>query len=238
MSGTTTSSDVTSTGRDRLIIPILVAVAVAVAVLVVAVVGAVYLFGVERPPSVEPLESASTFTPPGTIAWRTGVGTDRCLYVGEPQGATREVVCNPAYASPLAFTDEGILVRAEAPDDGRFVLIDPTTGERSLTTLEVEPEPRGTTPPSTDREDGRLRVAIGEREAERNVVWEVEAPDTYDIRAAAVSPDGTAIAMTDSAGRLLVAPTDGSVAPLLWSEQVERYTDLIWEGTELQTVGG
>lgn len=234
MSGTTTSSDVTSTGRDSPIIPILVAVAV----LVVAVVGAVYVFGVERPPSVEPLESESTFTPPGTIAWRTGVGTDRCLYVGEPRGATREVACNPAYASPLAFTDEGILVREEAPDDERFVLVDPATGERSLTTLEVEPEPRGMTPPWTDHEDGRLRVAIGERDAEQNVVWEVEAPDTYDIRAAVVSPDGTSVAMTDSEGRLLVAPTDGSVAPLLWSEQVGRYTDIIWEGTELQTAGG
>lgn len=225
-------SETRSTGRS---VPMLVAAVVLVAAAVVAA----SVFGGDRrlpfvggePPPVEALEADPTFTPPNSIAWTTGARGEPCLYVGDPSGEVRQIACNPDYERAFGWTEDGILMFEGGPEEESVVAIDPDTGERTPMRLERDPRPAPDVTLVTGRENGRLQVTVITID-ERITVWEVDAPDSYDIREAALSPDGTAVAMTDTAGRLLVAPADGSRAPLRWSEQVEDHTVLTWEGTQ------
>lgn len=225
MSGSPTPPD---TRPDDRSVPLLIAAAL----LVLAVVGAVLLFGVERPPPVEPLAAESPFTPPASIAWTVRNGDEPCLHVGDPRGEVRELLCDERGFEVIAWTDEGILAHRLGVVEGNVVAVDPATGERSEVSFDIDRGPRDGVRPLTDREDGTLVVSIVDDTAERTVVWEVDAPDAYDVDNAAISPDGAAVAMTDTAGRLLVAPTDGSEEPRLWSDEVEPYTQIVWQGTD------
>jgi hypothetical protein len=213
---------------------------VAAVMLVVAAAVAVFLFGGDRrlplvggePPPVESLEADPMFTPPSAIAWTTGSRDEPpCLYVGDPSGEVRRIACDPDYVRIFGWTDDGILMFEGGPEEESVVAIDPGTGERTPMRLEEDPDLAPDITLVTNREQGRLQVTIITLR-ERITVWEVEAPDTYDVREAALAPDGTAVAMIDTAGRLLVAPADGSRAPRQWSEQVEDHTDLTWEGAQ------
>ncbi len=237
------------TGRDRSV-PLLLAAGV----LVVAVVAVVLFVGVERPPAVEPLATAP-FEVPAPLAWIDRDG-EPSLWVAEPDGRVREVEGDPlgdggeAYGELLAWNDGGILVQDWSQGAERIVAIDPDTGSRAFvsddgTTLRSEAHglPGGGTAPLIERRDGRLtlRIPTEHRDDDRDgadddaigpVIWDTEAPASYDVVTAVPSPDGSVVALGDNAGRLLVVPTDGSTDPRLWTDRAPRYAQYVWEGTE------
>lgn len=206
---------------------------VAAGVLVVGVVAAVLAFGVERPPEVEPLAAEPTRTPPASIAWLDSSGTERCLRVADPDGEVREVTCDNTEGDLVGWTRRGILLR-QADD---IAALDARTGERAVLADAARPGHGSRPRAQTERQDGRLTVlapgpAGDGPDEDRTVVWETDAPDSYDIVTAVPAPDGATVALSDNAGRLLVAPADGSAPPRLWSEQAPRYAEPVWEGTD------
>jgi hypothetical protein len=232
------------TGSERVTdrsVPLLIAAAGTV----VAVVAAVLVFGVDRPPPVEPLSAEPAFAPPAAITWTAWMGSETCLFVAEPQGEVREVVCDDLLGDDvIGWSAEGILVRDHTRLEETIAAIDPDTGDRSTidsrTRLDPDTEDAlgSDTRVRTEREDGTLRVFVGEYRAdlddpeEHSPLWEVEAPASYDVVRATTAPGGRVVAMTDNAGRLLVAPADGSSEPRLWTDEVDRYTRVIWQGTD------
>jgi hypothetical protein len=223
----------------------------AAAGMVVAVVAAVLVFGVERPPSVESITTEPVFTPPGAIAWTAWTGSETCLFVADPQGEVREVVCDDLLgADVIGWSADGILVRDYTRPEGAIAVIDPDTGDRSTRAAGPRPDPDGQEADGsgmrirTEREDGTLRVFVGDDPDDLGdlddlddlgdlvLVWEVVAPTSYDVVQVAAAPGGRVVAMTDTAGRLLVAPADGSSEPRLWTDEVDRYTQVTWEGTD------
>lgn len=214
------------------------ALLVAAALLVVVVVGAVIAFGVERPPPVAPLSDDAPFVPTASLAWSEWNDGEQCLRVGEPDGEIRELRCDERGQDLVGWNDDGILLRAWSDGEEQLVAIDPTTGERTSTDARAgdvhEPGAR----PWTERDDGQLVVTLdgpsvtGDDPATGDEVWRVDAPASYEVLQSVVSPDGRQVALTDSADRLLVVPADGSHAPRHWSDDVEGYANLVWEGTE------
>ena len=239
------------TGRDRSV-PLLLAAGA----LVVAVVAVVLLVGVERPPAVEPLEPEA-FEVPAALVW---IDRDAgpALRVADPDGRVREVEGDPlgerdeAYGELLAWNDEGILVRDWSGGLERIVAIDPGTGARAFVpddgpslAAESRRAPGGGTVPLIERHDGRLtlRILNGDRDdGDRDdgaggggagpVLWDTDAPASYDVVTAVPSPDGSVVALGDNAGRLLVVPMDGSTEPRSWTDRAPRYAQYVWEGTE------
>ncbi|MEX2422277.1 MAG: hypothetical protein WD670_10730 [Actinomycetota bacterium] len=217
-----------------------VALLVPAGVVVVAVVVLVLLVGIQRPPALEPLGAAPAVTPPGSVAWIDHDSDIGCLRAVDPSGVVRDVSCEVS-GEVLAWDTRGIVVRDWTHDAERLIGIDPDTGEQRI--LEISTQP-GTTPLAsafTQRVDGRLQVSVFEGDSsgepgepgERPTIWEVAAPDGYDVLTAAVSADGTLVALGDNAGRLLLAPADGSAAPRLWTDEVARYATVVWEQTPL-----
>lgn len=224
--GSTGAGGEAGRARDRSV-PLLVAAGL----LVVAVVAAVLIFGVERPPPVEPLGSGAGVTPPAAIAWSDRGAGENCLRAADPDGDVREVVCDLG-GELVGWSDEGILVREWRGGTERVVAVDPATGDRRTVGRDVRSGAVPTTTHWTEREDGRLTVSLDPDDTgEPTVLWEVEAPSSYDVVTAVASPDGTVVALGDSAGRLLVVPSDGGVEPRLWSDEVPEYARFVWQGT-------
>jgi hypothetical protein len=208
----------------------------AAAVLVVAVVGAVMLFGVKRPPALASLRESPDPAPPAAIAWTDSGGDDLCIHVARPDGTVTQIRCEPLGGELLGWPDDDRLVLARHDGHTSVADIHPVTGE----VLEVraedgDAEPVG--PPPSDpvtsyRDDGALVV-----EHDGTELWRVAAPDGYDVHSSSESPDGTFVVMTDTAERLLVVPADGSRPPRIWADDVQSWTIPVWQGEVGQTHG-
>ena len=216
----------------------------AAAGLVIVVVAGVLVFGIERPPSLESVAAEPALVPPASLAWAVWDGGERCLSVADPNGTVAEVTCGDLDGELLGWTDEGIVFRSWGRGTNQLVTIDPVTGERSVRPEDGEPSAYPSKPapaaPSvhsarswTERDDGRLRVWLEQRGGDADtLLWEITAPSSYDVVSVVPSPDGSVVALSDTADRLLVVPTDGSEPPRIWSDDVDTYGTLVWEGTE------
>lgn len=191
----------------------------------------VLVFGLAQPPQ---LDAVGDVTAPdhsvALLSYRDGE-RGQCLHVVAPDGAAREVRCTLDGVGPLVGWDaSGIVVLKYGPLGEQFDAIDPVTGvvvSRTAADLSVLGQGTWGSMVDVERVGGRLIV----RDAQRNVLWDVEAPDAYWISASAQHPDTGAIVMMDTARRLLLLPA-GAEAPVVWVADVEvEYGELIWQGT-------
>ena len=200
---------------------------VAAAVLVVGVVVAVLAFGVQSPPTVEPLEEA-TGAPDIALAWLAHDGGESCLHVAWPDGAHARPWCDENAGEVTGWEEGSVVVSDYSAGSPRRLLIDAHTGE--VLEVRLDDDRRGPIHQdrsvATFRESGEQVFVLEDRE-----LWRVEAPEGYEVRASSVSPDGAWVAMVDDADRLLLAPTDGSFPPRLWIDDVSTWGPLVWEGT-------
>lgn len=217
--------------RDRSL-PLLAAAAV----LVLAVVGAVLLIAVERPPALVSLTDEPAPVPPGAVAWTAWQEGGPCLWIAEPDGEVRELNCGEVGDQLDRWTEEGIVVRDWSEGDERRQTIDPSTG--ALVSREASPPdpsqlddgPGAAEDVRVEREDGRLRVVLTDESSGQDIVlWDTEAPASYGLSSFTASPDGRFIVFGDDADRLIVVPADGSAPPRVWAEDVPAYVELVWE---------
>ncbi|MEX2324475.1 MAG: hypothetical protein WD576_01880 [Nitriliruptoraceae bacterium] len=201
------------------------------AVVLVAVFAAVWLFGIARPPEL-PTVAESPARPDAAIAWVAWENNRSCVYVVEPAGEPRSLRCDNDGGELVAWTDEGIMLRRWTAARETDLVLDPRTGD---VVARYDGSELGLTYEEgvySERDGSLLTV---EHEPSRTRLWVVEAPDAYDVHSGATSPDGNWVAMTDSARRLLVVPTDGSQQPAVWAETVEMWTTILWEGQDRRT---
>jgi hypothetical protein len=214
---------------DRRVVGLLVAAA-AVALITV---GLVLRFGLVSPPELRAVDDATRPTQAVAILAYRDTARGQCLDVVAPDGTVREVRCTLDGVGPLLGWDErGILVLRYSSFGERLEAIDPDTGavvsSGAFDPREAELQ-RWSTSVDIER-SGRTLIVRDER---RQVLWTVEAPDGYWINVSARHPDTGAVALLDSAGRLLVL-VPGEDAPRLWVEDVgQRYGELVWQGTPL-----
>jgi hypothetical protein len=226
MTTTSTPPAPTDPGRghpDRSV-PLLIAAAV----LVLAVVGAVLLFGVQRPPALDSLADVPDPAPSASVAYLVEQPDRACVQLARPDGTTTGPWCDRGGGELVGWTDEGLLLRHW--DGSETVrILDPETGEvvgRARDRAWSEPYDRPII--WSEHRDGELIVRLDEDDTE---LWRIEVSDRYEIRASAVSPDDAWIAMVDSADRLLVVPVDGSAPPRVWTTDVASWQWPVWEGT-------
>jgi hypothetical protein len=198
------------------------------AVLVLLVVGAVLVFGVDRPPSLSSLSDVPTPAPSASVAYLTEQGEGTCIRVAQPDGTLVGPWCDRMGGEVVGWDADGILLRRW---DGVETVraIDPATGEvvgRAPDRAWREPYDQAVV--WSEYRDGELIVRSEEDDAE---LWRVEASDRYEIRSSALSADGDWIAIVDSADRLLVVSADGADAPRVWASDVAEWQWPVWEGT-------
>jgi hypothetical protein len=199
---------------------------VAAAVLVLLVVGAVVLFGVDRPPSVASLAEEPDPAPTAAVAWTAQEGERTCVRIAWPDGRTTEPRCATDGGEVVGWTSDGVLLRRW--DDDQVRVLDPRSGAL----LGRGPQDRLTPTHEdaavwTEHRDGELIVRS---QADDTELWRVPAPDRYTIRSSSRSADGGWVAMIDSAERLLVVAADGSVAPREWAAGGPAWQPPVWEG--------
>lgn len=201
------------------------------ALLVVVVLALVLVFGVARPPELMPLTDA-TARPAVGVAWTAWGTNGACVSIGSPDGSVRELRCERDGGDVIAWTDEGVIVRRWMQSGETDLVLDPASGEvidrRAVDDETYRAWPAGV---RSYREDGALVVEL---ETTDQVIWRVEAAETYDIYQGALSPDGNWVAMGDSADRLLVVPADGSGPPLVWSGDFDAWQVVVWEGADVE----
>jgi hypothetical protein len=205
-----------------------VALLVAAGTLVLVVVGAVLLFGVERPPALDSLAEAPDPAPSAGVAWMQWSGDEMCVSVARPDGDVAQVWCDRAGGQLVGWPEPGAL-ELHTWDGDVIRTVDVETGEiLDRSPGPVEWEWTGEPAVRTQHRDGRLTVRL---EADDTVLWRTEAPERYEVHGSARSPDGDWVAMGDAAGRLLVVPADGSAPPRIWAEDVDTWEPPVWEGT-------
>jgi hypothetical protein len=212
-----------ATGPDRSVTLLVVA-----GVLVLVVVGAVLLFGIQRPPTVASLAEDPAPAPSAAVAYLTQQGSQGCVRVALPDGTTAGPWCDRMGGELVGWDEQGILLRRW--DGAETVrVIDPETGEvvgRARDRAWQEPYDHQAV--WTEHRDGELIVRL---EADDTELWRVTAPEPYQITTSARSADGDWIALVDSADRLLVVPADGSAPPREWTRDVASWQWPVWEGT-------
>ncbi len=211
-----------------------IAALVTAAALVVAVVALVLVFGVARPPELPSLAEQPDPAPPASIAWTRWDEGFTCVDVLAPDGTVTEVACDLQGEEILAWDADGIALWVWGPRE-RVEVLDPATGEivdsRPARGQLLDERPMDAL--RVRHEDGILTAQLRDT---GEVLWEVDAHENYRLREGRLSPDGEWVAVFDSAGRLLVAPTDGSVGPRVWHEDEEQWQAPVWEGTPLPEV--
>lgn len=198
----------------------------AAAALVVLTVGLVLTFGVQRPPELASVTDDPQLAPPGELAWVAWDADGRsCLHVATVDGGRREVTCGRDLGELVAWTDEGLILRTWDVSE-RVTVLDPDDGSvlarRAFDAADDGPW-RDQAAWST-WEDGWLTVRD---QADDEVLWRVDAPSSYRIEVSVRSPDGGAIAATDSAGRLLLLDSEPA-PPSVWLEGVDSWVSLVW----------
>ncbi len=204
---------------------------VAAGAIALITLGLVLRFGLVGPPELAAVDEATR--PAAELAILTYRDRDRgqCLDVVGIDGEVREVRCTLDGAGPLLGWDErGILVIRYGTLGERVEVVDPATGE-VITTEPFEPsmvgDDRWGSAVDVERSGGTLTV----RAPDRAVLWQVAAPDNYWINASARDARTGAIALLDSAGRLLLL-TVGATEPVVWVEDLDiTYGELVWQGT-------
>ena len=213
-----------------------VAALVTAGVVVVGVVALVLVFGVARPPELPSLAEQPDPAPPASVAWTRWDEGFACVDTLAPEGTVAEVACDLQGEELLAWDADGIAMWVWGPRE-MVEILDPTTGEvvdtRPASGHLLDERPMDAL--RVRHEDGTLTATMRDTGA---VLWEVDAHENYRLREGRVSPDGEWVAAFDSAGRLLVAPTDGSVEPRVWHETEEHWQAPVWEGTPLPEVAG
>ncbi len=205
---------------------------IAAAVVVVLTVGAVVLWGVERPPELPPLESGGEVAPEAGVAWTDGDDRGTCVHVARPDGSSSELTCE-LRGRVVGWDDRGVLVQEFVTDGTDLVIVDPDTGDRETEELD-EPMQRGSGDEVVGRhldDDDVLRIE--DRRSSDVQVADIPARPSYDLRWGEYAPDGHGVAAIDSADRLLFIPVDdqghGADAPRVWVEDVEA-VDAVWQG--------
>ena len=205
---------------------------IAAAAVVVLTVGAVVLWGVERPPELSPLEPGGGFAPEAGIAWTDGDDTGSCVHLARPDGSSSELTCE-VRGRVVGWDDRGVLVQEFVPDGTDLVIVDPDTGDRQTEALD-EPIQRGAGDEVVGRhlDDGDV-LRIEDRRSSDVQVANLAAGPSYDLRWGEYAPDRHGVAVIDSADRLLFIPVDdrghGVDAPRVWVEDVEAF-DAVWQG--------
>ncbi len=204
---------------------------VAAGAVALVTLGLVLRFGLVGRPELAAVDDETR--PTAELAILTYRDRDRgqCLEVVGVDGDVREVRCTLGAVGPLLGWDErGILVLRYASFGERLEVIDPLTGA----TVASEPFDPSSQPDmrweqlvDVQRSGGTLIV----RDEQRRILWEVAAPDSYWIGASAHESTSGAVAMLDSAGRLLVlAP--GAGEPAVWVADLDiTYGELVWQGS-------
>jgi hypothetical protein len=211
---------------------------VATAVLIVGVVAAVLLFGVQRPPALDPVTSGQPPEPPASLAWSGWTEDGDCVRVVDPRGTTRELTCDHDGGELVAWDDEGLVLLTWSGSGQRLETLDPDTGElvssRTVSDIEAALDHErefGDTALYSRWREGVLTVT--EDSPGDTVLWAVEAPESYRVDRGVLAPDGRVVAGVDSAGRLLVFDAAGEEAPRLWHDDLPEWGPLVWEGTPL-----
>jgi len=211
-----------------------VAALIAAAVLVVGVVVLVLVLGVARPPALPTVAEQPDPAPPASVAWTRWQEGFACVDTLAPDGTVTEIACDLQGEEILAWDADGIALWVWGPRE-MVEILDPATGEvvdtRPASGQLLDERPMDAL--RVRHDDGRLTVQLRDT---GEVLWEVDAHANYRVREGSLSPDGEWVAMFDSAGRLLVAPTDGSVEPRVWHEDDEQWQSPVWEGTPLPDV--
>lgn len=213
--------------RDRSVPLLLAAAAVIIATVVVVLV-----FGVNRPPALEPLAAGPDAPSEGLarITWRED---SACLEVFTVAEGRTEVTCELDGGEILGWKDDVIALRSWSEVGEEFLLVGEDGEVRSRRLLSPEESQRLPFSPyagaRTSHRDGRLTVTVA---ATDTVAWDVKAASNYRVEVNALSDDGRWLAMVDTAGRLLVVPADGSGPPRVWVEDLGNAWDaIVWEGT-------
>ncbi|MEX2532941.1 MAG: hypothetical protein WD360_03155 [Nitriliruptoraceae bacterium] len=207
---------------------------IAAIVVAAAVIAAVFLFGVERPPQLTELAADQTGLPAVPIAWTSWSRDELCVYIAEIDGSWREVRCGV----------DGELVGFET--DGPLQLFQYGRGmSQQFTLLSIAPDTGEiTATQSTNQEivyddpSGLMWFRDGDELVVRydnTDVWRVESQSHYTIFAGRVSPDGQHIAMTDSAQRIVLLSVSGEQPARVWvpaGQARNQYgpNALLWEG--------
>jgi hypothetical protein len=219
-------------GRGDRSVPLLVAAGV----LVLAVVGAVLLFGVDRPPALATLADEPDPAPSAGVAWMGWSADETCVSVARPGGEVTQLWCERGGGELVGWPEPGVLELRSWENGEAIRTIDAETGEvlgraGGHDDGGTDPEDGWKDPEQevwTQHRDGRLTVRL---QRDDTVLWETQAPERYDVHVAATSVDGRWVAMVDGAERLLVVPADGSSAPRVWTTGVDPWEAPVWEGT-------
>lgn len=205
---------------------------VAAVALIGVVVGLVLVFGVVRPPALEPLAGSGS-TPPGGVAWTEWNDRDGCeaLVVARADGSTRVVACDDGLGELVGWTDRGIAFLGWAKEARVLTYRDPNTGLIAAS----DPYP-GTDyyGPFGDVDvDSNGGLTVRDR-VSGEVIWQVDAAGRYTVDQGWRSPDGAWYVLVDSFDRLLVVPAGGTRTPVIWANvDHDSYVQrVVWEGTD------
>jgi hypothetical protein len=201
----------------------------AAAGLVVVVVVLVLLFGIARPPELATVQERPAPSPEAGIAWSQWDDGDTCIHTVDPQGVRTEVGCGYESQELIAWTEDGIVVLVWGPREAAE-LIDPATGD-VVGQIDGTPEDwleAGGGAVHSRHVDGTLTVTLRQS---GEVLWRVEAPETYGVNDGVLSPDGRFVVLVDHSERLLLVPADGSAEPRVWAEVEESWIRPVWEGS-------
>jgi hypothetical protein len=196
--------------------------------------GVVLRFGIASPPELAALDGATRPEQALAILAYSDSARGQCLHVVGPDALIREVRCSLDGVGPLLGWDErGIVVLRYASVGERLEVIDPVDGtvvaSEAFDTRELGFD-AWRSQVDVERSGRTLTV----RDSDRRIIWQVEAPDNYWINASARHPVTGAVAMIDTAGRLLVL-ADGAAAPGVWVESLDqRYGEIVWQGTPVR----
>lgn len=206
---------------------------VAAAVLVVGVVGAVLLFGIQRPPALEPIEPGAAPAPATPLAMTSWSGGQSCLEVVQTDGTTSEVVCDPDELQVVAWIDDGIVVWRWTMSGEGYDVLDPETGAPRDVVVRGDgyypEEARDAYALRSRHVDGEVVVTS----SEHGELWRVAASEGYYVDNGLTAPDGSVVAAVDAADRLLVLDPDGQLEPRVWRERMPDWPMIVWQGTPL-----